>query len=99
MCIGKRGGEDCFALFTSTRGGFLRSEEERMGRGDADTRNGKKDLNLEKIEEEKEEKAHSHTWAQGVEKRTRGSLSMKCPCPPMVVSAAPISFLPSPLWL
>ena len=89
----ERGGEDCFALFTSTRGGgFLRSEGER--RGDADTRNGKKDLNLEKIEEEKEEKAHSYTWAQGVEKRTRGSLYMKCLCPPMVVSAAPISFFP-----
>ncbi len=68
MCIGKRGGEDCFALFTSTRGGFLRSEGER--RGDADTRNGKKDLNSEKIEEEKEQKAHSHTWAQGVQKWT-----------------------------
>ena len=34
--------------------------------GDADTRNGKKDLNLEKIEEEKEEKAHSLTWAKAV---------------------------------
>ncbi len=63
----KEGGEKTVLHFLHPPAGSSFVRKKRGG--DADTRNGK-DLNSEKIEEEKEQKAHSYTWAQGVQKRT-----------------------------